>query len=536
MVTALEYRVLSEILRLKSLHEALGAGLRSTDFMDPEARAIYKFIEDHWYHPATRNEVPLVTSIQARFTGFRMTPETSSNQFLSLVRELRMQALGNNIRSLASFMNEMADDNPEEALRLIKGRLYDIDFKWEPAKGFGIQEVVEGTKRAYEGARDGLTMGVPWPWDCLTKDTRGKHGGDLIAFYGRMKSLKTWILLKCAADDYKLYNQRVLFWSKEMTEDKIKVRLGSLLAEVDYQLLKNGKLPKKMMERAFAELDKFVVDPTGSDRERVLQAAEAGTRDLIILSGPKAPRDISGLQVAIRDYKPTVLYVDSYYHLHTPRAKENAQPWHKLEMLAEELKEMAMEFHIPVIITAQANRLGEKTLGSSLAEVSGSDRLAMETDLIIRIIKRRKGAPLHEADYEGARKEEKELARLAKKIKSGKSFLLRRNLNPTTQEDGGVVPVEDEPADNEEAPRYGAELVFILGGNREGTLEAFSIDAIPGYNFQVTSESFSVDTIAQWVAQDDAEMQREIHRTITRGEAKPPQVFTAGQFDGKRKR
>lgn len=489
MPSALEHRVVSAVLRSGSLSPAIGAGLKQEHFKNREARRIYKFIEDHWYHPTTRNELPMIETLRERFPGFALTDEDDRMQLKTLITTLRAKCLGTDLRSLAEFIYEVAEDDAEEALRIIKARLYDIDFKFEPSKGFGIREVAEGTRLAYEGALDGTIQGVPWPWECLTEDTMGKKGGDLIVFYGRMKSMKTWALLKCACEDFMKYKQRVLIWSKEMSEDKMKLRLGSILAKVDYQLLKSGKLPEKVAKRAFNELSELS-DMLDRTDEEILQNTVDAVRDLIVVCGPKAPKDVSSLSAMVRDYKPDVLYIDSFYHLQTPRAGEKSQYWYKITCLAEELKELAMEHNIPVIITAQANRMGEKNMGKSLDEVANSDAIAREADLIMRIIKRR-GKPLHEKDYEVEFERQK------------RSKVTRRNL---------IMPGKVTIEDDERPPRVGAELAIVLGGNREGVLEAFTIHAVPGYNFNVINASFDTDGLSSWAGKDQEEMQKTSRR------------------------
>jgi len=92
----------------------------------------------------------------------------------------------------------------------------------------------------------------------LTEDTLGKRPGDLIIFYARMKMMKTWVMLCCAIHDFMVNRCRVLIWSKEMSKDKMALRIASLIAKVDYQLFKKGKLPPVVYEKACRILESLL--------------------------------------------------------------------------------------------------------------------------------------------------------------------------------------------------------------------------------------------------------------------------------------
>ena len=67
------------------------------------------------------------------------------------------------------------------------------------------------------------------------------------------------------------------------------------------------------------------------------------------------------------------------------------------------------------------------------------------------------------------------------------------------------IPSKALRPQTDSAPRVGAEIALILGGNREGVLEAFTIHAIPGYNFQLISARYSTEEIKKWLTEDNRE-------------------------------
>jgi hypothetical protein len=162
---------------------------------------------------------------------------------------------------------------------------------------------------------------------------------------------------------------------------------------------------------------------------------------------------------------------------------------------------MAEDESLPVVAVHQANRLGEKTHGNTMVDMSDSDVIAREADLIIRVIKRR-GKELYEDDYEVEIENAKREAaiRKAERPQIGRP---RIKLPKKVEEEIAKQETQQDLSEDD-APRVGAELALVLPGNREGILDAFTIHAVPGYNFEFISSDYSLDEIEEWVKQDDS--------------------------------
>jgi hypothetical protein len=171
------------------------------------------------------------------------------------------------------------------------------------------------------------------------------------------------------------------------------------------------------------------------------------------------------------------------------------QRWHRLAILAEDVKSLAEDEEIPIIAIHQANRLGEKTFGNTTADMADSDVIAREADLIARIIKR-PGEELYEEDYEVEIERAKVEAAARKTERPRKG---RPRIKVKREKLADVVEFEDL-----DEPRMGAKLAIVLPGNREGVLDAFTINAVPGYNFEFISSDYSVGDIEEWVKADES--------------------------------
>jgi len=310
----------------------------------------------------------------------------------------------------------------------------------------------------------------------------------------------TWILLYCAAVDYLNHNKRVLIWSKEMSPLKLGLRLATLLSRVDYQLFKKGLLPPKMREHCFAVLESLT---TGRVKHDLRRGAAAGMRDLLMLAGRQAPRSLEGLKEKVEEFEPDVIYLDSFYHMDSLRSEQITVRWQRVATMAEDVKAYAEDVHLPIVAVHQANRLGEKTYGNTLADLADADVIAREADLIIRVLKSPGYIGLHEEDYE------EEFVRVLRDAKAAPSPIRRRlpriKLGVSEVDDKRTVNsyLMDKLSAEAGIKRVGGELALVMGGNREGTLEAFTIKAIPSYNFSLITDKPDMKRIKDWMKIDD---------------------------------
>jgi replicative DNA helicase len=498
-MAAIEDRVLTELLTLGSLQPAFKHGLTEKHFMDFDRRQIFEFMRNYWNNPTTARTLPTFGRIRKKWPSFQPTALSDEADTLPrLINELKMRSLQSDTLGMADYFRELAEDDPVEAVHALKAGLRDLEIRTDkaPSPPIGLQGIAEIAREQYYGAKSGVLYGIPWPWKCLTEDTLGKRPGDFIVLYGRMKSLKTWIATYCAGYDFLVNKRRVAFWSKEMSKEKLGLRMAGTLAGVDYHLFKAGCLPPQLEERTFRILDQLSQHKT---RSQIEGEAELGVADIMLMAGRGAPKTLDDLKDVVEEFQPDIVYLDSFYHIDSSRSGGLTERWKRVSALAEDVKEWAEELTLPVVAVHQANRFGEKTYGNTLADMADADVIAREADLIIRVVVNPAMVELHEEEYE------KELTRL---IIRARNIMRKPKYRPTIKL-GKSDPRRDlskkelirlkEKIDS----RRGAELALVPGGNREGILPGFIIRAVPAYDFRVIDENPSMSEIKKWVKEDD---------------------------------
>jgi replicative DNA helicase len=508
-MAAQEDRILTKILKDGTMAEALRVGLTKDHFKDPERRQIWSFLHSHYHHPNTYKTLPPVSAVCRRWPSFELTAvdPDDDGELKALINEQKIMSFETDTRSLANMFQELVDVDPKEAVSTMQSGLTRLKMLLEGRyEHLGVSDIARRAKEHYLKARNGELFGLSWPWDCLTEDTMGKRPEDLIILYGRMKSMKTWVMLYCAAHDYLVNKARILIWSREMSQEAMAVRMASLMAKVDYQLFKKGQLPTRLEKKMFYYLDELAVRDPCITEDDVKKKATGG-QDIMLLCGRNAPRNLDDLSTFISEYGPDVVYLDSFYHLESRRGEKVNQRWVKQTILVEDIKTLAVDQCIPIVAVTQANRMGEKTRGETLADITDTDATGREADLVIRVIKK-KGRELHEDDYE--RDEEPEKAHKPK-VKAKHS-----NIPSVRRKKKAQIPAkaQTKKKEDERRVRVGAELALVLGGNRDGILEAFTIHAIPGYNFSLIDTNYTTDDVRRWAEEE-----------IPKGAAKPNYNF-----------
>jgi intein/homing endonuclease len=307
----------------------------------------------------------------------------------------------------------------------------------------------------------------------------------------------TWVMLYCAAVDYLNHNKRVLVWSREMSRMKLGLRMATLLARVDYQLFKSGLLPPKVRESCFNVLRTLIKGDASRDLSGDFNKC---TRDLLLLAGRDAPKTLEDLRKIVERFQPDVIYLDSFYHLDSARSEKLNVRWQRVAALAEDIKTFAEDVHLPVVAVHQASRMGEKTYGNTLADLADADVIAREADLIIRVLKPGKPHILDEEEYEA------EFSKILNDMKVANSPGHRRTPMIKLGKDdkrASNARLMEKIASSSGLSRVGTELALVMGGNREGVLEAFIINAIPSYNFSLITDCPDMKDIKKWVKSDD---------------------------------
>ncbi len=384
-------QLICKIIKTGQMKQALEWGLEEEDLVTNEPRAMFRYMRGVFTAPETSGSVIGERTAKDLFPLLDVEAVDTHMTLDHLLKLVRDERLANMVQQAALKATEIARTDPAAALaiyqevftkaqRLDAGRNTDVDFS------VGMDAVLD----RYEKVKRGELVGkFPWPWAPMQEETGGVQEDDFVVFYGRPKSMKSWILSYLISQAVLLETQRVLVYTKEMTPTNIYMRIASCLAEIDYSDLRKGKLTTDEEKRLYFWRD--------------YAKALAQTPRLTVLSG----KDVSGrdtvswLQGKIEKHGADVCYVDGLYLLSTsnPNSKKDHE---RVTDISRGTRQMIFNTGCPVVATMQANRKAAGHERGELDELAHSDAVGQDATAIIRVIKD-KNSPTLSLVFAGSR-------------------------------------------------------------------------------------------------------------------------------------
>ena len=250
-----------------------------------------------------------------------------------------------------------------EMLQLGSGKATDIQF------GSAYDRILH----SYQMKKAGVDLSIGhYPWSLLQNATGGMQADDYIVIYGRPKSYKSWILAYLTMCLF-MQDKRLVVYTKEMTAENIFMRIIACLSEIPYQQFRMGKLDYQG-EVALYQSRHLINRMMAEDR-------------IIVLSGKDAPAggdNVPWLHSKIKTYQPHACIVDGMYLMSDVR--KNKDKHARVQSISNDLRQMILETHVPVLATLQANRKAAGHNEANMDELAFSDAIGQDATMVARVI------------------------------------------------------------------------------------------------------------------------------------------------------
>lgn len=364
---------------------------------DAGSETLFDFLVNYRQISGGLGHVPGMSVIRDRFPHITL-PETAEIIDLSgLVHESRLYKTKLNIQTLTDAMvGALEAIDPITELRNVRMKFDEIMRDALPQRDLSFQECAIDILDDYR-AKMILKQGLPWPWPSLHRATQGMHPGEFYIIAGRPKSRKTFVALFICAYLVKVYRMRVLFISPEMMPRQVMLRFMAFVAEVAYAEFKRGELEPFEEEQLFEMISMVhdmmtgIIAPdmeTYTETDR--QASPMGQGAFIVSKATGQP--VSFVEAKIKEHRPHVVVVDSFYRLGVAGGVKYDSDWKVLTSVSRLLKDICTDHEVPLIGTHQLNREADDKVGG-LANLGYADAIGQDCDLAFRVItaKRRAG-------------------------------------------------------------------------------------------------------------------------------------------------
>ena len=227
--------------------------------------------------------------------------------------------------------------------------------------GQAAQQALDRIAEARSKQSDvGRSSGLP----CVDQVLGGMFNNDLIILAARPSIGKTAMAVQLGMNVASSYG-RVLMVSLEMSQTDIAMRLIARNSGVPMNELRNAKT---MEEREFQRIGVAVEDL------QAVQMSMLASRNVTagkIRAAAKLQRSMTGLEMVIVDYIGLVKAAD----FRKPR-------WEQISEISSQLKDLAMELEIPVVVLCQLNRTADKEK-PMLSHLRDSGSIEQDADVVM---------------------------------------------------------------------------------------------------------------------------------------------------------
>jgi len=214
----------------------------------------------------------------------------------------------------------------------------------------------------------GTVIGVPSGFHELDQKTTGFQDGDLIIIAGRPGMGKTSFalnMMRNAAIDSK---KKIGFFSLEMANEQLAMRLLCSEARVDSNLVRRGDLPKsqyKNLSLAVGPLSKSDIYLDDTPALSILELRAKARR-------------------LKNDVNLDMIIVDYLQLMQGPKGAESRQQ--EIATISRSMKALAKELEIPIVALSQLSRAVEQRTGSKkpqLSDLRESGAIEQDADVVI---------------------------------------------------------------------------------------------------------------------------------------------------------
>ena len=345
-------------------------------FLTGENRRVFQYIQDTF---KTTGEVPTPRVLKQKFPNYELEIHSVNNEevvgtdesLLYWCKELRTKAKHNRMADITEEVAEKLDNgDTEEAYALLKQGVWKIEDEIVESSSVDITKNTDDRKEAYlERKRNKGMMGIPTGIPHLDYMTKGLVKETLTTVIASTGVGKTWLLVLLGAYA-QLNGYKVVVFITEMSTDLMQDRFeamlfGMMYGDFNYQSFKSGSLDLDT-ENAYFE---FLEEDLPRLEPLVLESATG----------------ISSIVSVIEREKPDLVLIDGAYLMEDEQGAKD--DWLRVTHITRDIKKVAKNWHIPIVINSQADQNTSKKTGPALGDIKYSQSIGMDSDNILALFR-----------------------------------------------------------------------------------------------------------------------------------------------------
>lgn len=345
-------------------------------FLTGDNRRVFQYIQEQF---KTTGEVPTPRVIKQKFPSYELefhkvegesivgTDET----LIYWCKELRTKAKHNRMADITEAVAEKLDNgDTEEAYALMKQGVWKIEDEIVESSSVDITKDTEDRKQVYlERKKNKGMMGIPTGISHLDYMIKGLIKETLTTLIATTGVGKTWFLVLVGS--YAMLNgYKVVCFITEMSADLMRDRFeamlfGMMYGDFNYNNFKSGNLNKEQEDLYF----EFLEDDLPKLEPLVLETATG----------------VSSVVAVIEQEKPDLVLVDGAYLMEDEQGAKD--DWLRVTHITRDLKKIAKNWHVPILINTQADQNTSKKTGPGLGDIKYSQAIGQDSDNILALFR-----------------------------------------------------------------------------------------------------------------------------------------------------
>ena len=329
-----ELQLINKILQTKNIDILINNNITINDFY--KHRAEMEFILNHL---EKYEVVPDEVTFLNQFKDFQIMEVQESDKYL--VDTLLEESTFNKVVPIWDKASKLIETDANEGIRYLLTQIDSLNLK----KSESIDLITQANERfkEYEQKKQYKAKMVTFTgFKELDRIIEGfSNDGELAVFFARLNNGKSWVVTKVAAACWQ-QGRRVGFYSGEMTSNKVGYRIDALLKGFSNRALLKGY-----------EVEGY---------KEYIEEMKSSKNPIQIIT----PNDIDGyltiskLENFIKQYKIEVMIIDQLSWMEDETARATTQSREKFSHITKGLKRLSEKYNCPMIVAAQANRMGAK--------------------------------------------------------------------------------------------------------------------------------------------------------------------------------
>lgn len=392
-----ELRLIAKIVDSGELRSVIDAGITLDNFTTPEGHLGFEYIWRYWHDRQTNGNVPTRELFETRHPTLAIPPADRLT-LDAVISEFKNHYISERLGVMSEEIADYGDSDPTKVLDMLQQEVDNLTRIRRVSHDIEMSSSMKQAASDYQARKEAGGMpGIPYPWEALNEESGGMKDGEYIVFFGRPKSMKSWLLLHCACHAYNYFNRRILVYTREMPLVEIRDRCICLLLNIPYMAFLKGKLHEYPCPSGRGTLeDRFfeLVDALSND-EHICRLETGYDKGLIITSDRDDPRGggVDGLRQKVKDHGPDAIFLDGLYLMRNDRDKRRSVKWNDQYAISQDMRDLSLDTNRPLVVTTQGNREGKENYEEGTEDVAFADSVGMDCTHLIKVIKKRTQNP-----------------------------------------------------------------------------------------------------------------------------------------------